>query len=536
MCTTRIGSTHIQQYLDILVNNCDNNNNDRDVRKEIFDFFKSISSFCHVLCTNQYGHYLIVKLLSVSRQLRINKLLKQFIQLVIMPHFCELIKHQYPCEIIQDMLKSNDRHLSIFTLNQLKYVLKPNEKVICQHLKTEAKNQPETLTHKQPLFETNNSNQIYVQNRNYNYNYNYNNQLLTDIMNHRSGNIMIQTMISTCVRMNFHINTIDYIFDFIVNNVSLLARNKFGCYVVQCCITDLPNNINNTYHEIKFSVFKSIYSLLPQICNCKYGKHCVEKCLHHLRASQLSSEIHLLETFIEYILFVIDENVPNYSNSIVYDSRYSLPYLSRISFEKYMSEGQHPHTIPNFSKFSFGQFSSGICDIAIEYSTIEQKQRLINYLCNSSIPMEQSHLFGMVNHIYANFPIKNLIETLINSYKNCKNNNGNNYNNNHNNNNYNNNTYNNNNTNNNYSDNNKYTQHVQMLNMLHVTLMKISDFMIPFHNNNFTFDDNVMYQIREWYNSHQLQQNQNVYRHLQNSSTNYQLYNQTAWGGQWMHM
>ena len=486
MCTTAIGSRHIQTYLSILLSNCDNNNN-TNVKEEIFDFFESISSFCHILCTHKYGHYLIIKLLSVSRQLRINKLIKQFIQLVIMPHFCQLIEHQYPCKIIQDMLESNGDQLSIFTLNQLKHVLKSD--IICPRPKTEAKNQ----------------------------NCIYNNRSLTDIMNHHSGNKIIQSMIRTCVKMNLDISMVDYMFDFIVNNVSLLASNKFGCFVIQCCITNLPNNITNKYHEIKLSVFKSIYSSLSEICNCKYGKHCVEKCLKHLRASQLSVEIDLLETFIEYILFVVDPNVPNYSNSRIYDSRYSLPRSSRISFEKYMNESQNPHTIPNFSKLAFGQFSSTICDIAIKYSTIQQKQRLIKYLCNSNIPMEQSHFFGMVNHKYANFPIKNLIKTLINSYHNCNNNSGNNI--------------------NNHNDNNKYNNYVQMLNVLYVTLMNISDFMIPYHNNNFTFDDNIMYQIREWYNFHQLQQNRN--QQLQNNSTNYHSYNQnhpnpTAWGRAWM--
>ena len=153
------------------------------------------------------------------------------------------------------MLESNGCQLSIYTLNQLNCVLKPN------HPQTKPKNQPNT--HIQLVFETVNRNNI------------YNKQLLSDTMNHHSENKIIQSMITTCVRMNVDISTIDYVFGVIVNNAILLARNKFGCYVVQCCITDSSNDtIDIKYHEIKLSVFKSIFSSFSQICNCTRETSC----------------------------------------------------------------------------------------------------------------------------------------------------------------------------------------------------------------------------------------------------------------------
>ena len=67
----------------------------------------------------------------------------------------------------------------------------------------------------------------------------------------------------------------------------------------------------------------------------------------------------------------------------------------------------------NFCKYGFGKYSSIVCDCALKYLTRDQLSRLIYFLCNPNIPIKYNVLFGMVNHKYGNFVIKNLINRLI---------------------------------------------------------------------------------------------------------------------------
>ena len=406
-------------------NNNNNNNNLSVIKSTILNLFDAISPFGHLLCIDKYGHYAIDKFLTLCYQFNFVDVLEKFLKNIIIDHFLLLIEHSYPCRIVQNMLNSHSNKLKIYVLTQLNLLFDPKQQHLQQHqnpidtktlknvcntvivvdskclsdgdLKT-------TLAHAQP--QPNHAKQAQIQleqtqqsiattsmTNDY--------QLLYDTMTHHIGNYIIQAMIETSCELDM-CNIVLYIFNFVSKNNGLLSCDKFGCRVVQRCIVS-----PNVPHVTKQCLFANIFSSISYICNNEYGNYCVQKCIEY------SDEL-VQDAFVEKILFGFDLNVKNYSNSQKYNARYTLPSSLKTSFENYILNVQNPTTIINFSKFGFGKYSSIVCDVAFKHATYNQQYRLINYLCNPNISIKYNVLFGLVNHEYGNFVIKNAIKTLIN--------------------------------------------------------------------------------------------------------------------------
>ena len=230
-------------------------------------------------------------------------------------------------------------------------------------------------------------------------------QLLFDTINSHVGNYIVQEMIKTACNLNISY-TVLYIFEFVSKYIHVFARNKFGCRVVQRCI--MSPNVN---HRTKSRLFASMFSSLPYLCNHEYGNYCIQKCIQH-------SNCEIQKLFVEQILFGTDIKVKNYADSKVYKGRYTMPRSLKESFVNYILNVQNPTTIINLSKLGFGKYSSMVCDTAFKHATYDQQARFVSYLTNPNIATKYNVLFGLINHEYGNFVIKNAILTLIHLHQN----------------------------------------------------------------------------------------------------------------------
>ena len=414
LCTTLNGSKYIQDCFENMLN-CnsyfDNVNghamilNENAIRSTIFDFFDEISSFGHLLCIDKYAHYTIEKFLIICYHFSIINVLKQFLHLIIVKNFSMLMKHSYPCRIVQNMLNSNLIKLKIYGIAQLNVLFYPQQRVqqqLQQQQQQIKQNNPQTATNLNNVKKTASVFDRHEEKSESNNVQGVNDfRFLYDTMTDHIGNYIIQAMIDCACQINM-IDDIFYIFNFIFNNNSSLSCDKFACRVVQRCITS-----HHVPQAIKQNLMLKMYNSIATMCNNEYGNYCVQKCIEY-------GEESIKDAFIETILLGFDLNVQNYSNSKLYNARYTLPSSLKSAFENYILNVQNPTTIINFSKFGFGRYSSIVSDVAIKYSTYEQHFRLINYLCNENISIKYNVLFGLINHEYGNFVIKNLINILIN--------------------------------------------------------------------------------------------------------------------------
>ena len=324
------------------------------------NFFNAITPVGHEICIDKYGHYVIEKFLQECHELQMLDTLIKFLDRIIIQHFDMLKDYCYPCRVIQNQfLQSKLYHLQEYTLKQLN------------------------------TFSIRNSNQ-----------YNYPITNLHVMLKHSIGNYVIQVMIDICCQLNLH-HMIQYMLNFIVRNANTLSCDQFGCRVIQWCL------IKNIPIESKLALFLNIIQSLSTIANDEWGHFCVRQCLEHPLTQSL------WYMFVECIFFGTDPNVPNFADSSTYGGRYTLSPKLQLQFESFMLNVRDKSLINNFSKFGFGKYSSVVCDCALKYSTSKQKSRLVNFLCNSNVEIKHNVLFGMVNHKYGNFVIKNLIESLI---------------------------------------------------------------------------------------------------------------------------
>ena len=431
-----------------------NNNVLNRIGSIISDFCDSISSFGHLLCVHKYGHYAIDKLLAICYQFSFINVLQKFITNIIIKNFSMVVQHTYPCRIVQNMLDSNSHQLKIYILTQLNTLFYPQKQLQLQHqlqqplqitmirttATTVANNtipasyataMPQTIpstvstkatmpqidtSHAQSFASEVKSDENTERKEDCAESQTQNNlrlpktqeevvrcgdfQLLYETINHQVGNYIIQAMIKTACNSNISC-LVEYIFDFVSKHNRVLACNKFGCRVVQCCIMS-----SNVSCLTKSRLFASIVESLGDICNDEHGNYCVQKCLEHARYD-------IKKVFVEQILFGIDLKVKNYADSSKFSARYTLPGSLRSSFENYILNVQNPNSIINFSKFSFGKHSSIVCDMAFRHATTDQQEQLVCYLCNPRIAVKYNVLFGLINHEYGNFVIKNAITTLI---------------------------------------------------------------------------------------------------------------------------
>ena len=440
----------------------------------IFEFFNEISSFGHLLCIDKYGHHAIEKLLTVCYGLDIINVLEHFMKYIIIQNFSMLMQHSYPCRIVQDMLGSHSNRLKIYVLTQLNCFFNTQQTIVIRSEnvtpfgdsdeKNEVKTQnfqnggtdnvsavqsdthraerdravlqsglksalqsgsragsgpgPETstLTTKARAALGN----IQMQGQAVSVpgcqddnkcgdagkSGIYKCQILYDTITHHIGNYIIQAMIETACQLNIGDGMLSYLLEFVSNYGALLACNRFGCRVVQCCIVS-----QNISYVNKCPLFVSLFHSLADLCNHQYGNYSVQKCIEY-------GGYDIRKLFIEEIFFGINLKTPNFSNSTLFNARYTLPNALRASFENYISNVQNKNTIINFSKFSFGKYSSIVCDAAFKYAADDQRESLVVYLSNPNISIKYNVLFGLVNHEYGNFVIKNMINTLINVHEN----------------------------------------------------------------------------------------------------------------------
>ena len=441
--TTMTGSKYIQDFFDDLANfknKMNNNYNVSVIQSTIFNLFNAISPFGHLLCIDKYGHYAIDKFLTLCYQFNFVDVLEKFLKNIIIDHFLLLIEHSYPCRIVQNMLNSHSNKLKIYVLTQLNLLFRPKQN---SPQRQQQQQHQQHQQHHNPIYtktlknvntaavivgaskccsheKTDKTTLGYVQHQpshtkqlqiqvvpatqqsvataaSVNDDY----QLLYNTMTHHIGNYIIQAMIETACELNM-CDIVLYVFNFVSSNNGILSCDKFGCRVVQKCIVS-----PNVPHVPKQCLFANIFNSISYICNNEYGNYCVQKCIEY------SDEL-VKDAFVEKILFGFDLHVKNYSNSQKYNGRYTLPRSLKSSFENYMLNVQNPTTIINFSKFGFGKYSSNVCDVAFRHATYNQQYRLINYLCNPNVSIKYNVLFGLVNHEYGNFVIKNAIKTLIN--------------------------------------------------------------------------------------------------------------------------
>ena len=466
LCTTMRGSKYIQKCFQNLLNHhynngCNNNNNImnssstyingncnfdvKTIKSITSDFVDSISPFGHLLCIDMYGHYTINKLLTICYQFNAIHVLAKFMQNIIVKNFAMLMEHPYPSRIVQNMLNSNSKPLKLYSIAQLNTLFYP-----AQHLQNQL--QPENLkmtiptnvknvtnssislkhdintvhttgkTHITPAQPINCTSILspatgcdqmplkeqletpLTQEANNSSGGSGDFQFLHDTIKHHIGNYIIQAMIETACGLDMS-HIVLYIFEFVAKHIPSLACDRCGSRVVQRCIAS-----TNVPSVTKLCLIANILQSLPIICNHEHGNYCVRKCIQ-------CDEKSIRELFVEQILFGIDVNVKNYSNSKEFNARYTLPRSLKESYENYVSHSQNPYSILNLSKFGFGKYSSVVCDLAFRYADMDQQSRFIGYFCNQNIPIKYNALFGLINHEYGNFVIKNAIKTLINSHQ-----------------------------------------------------------------------------------------------------------------------
>ena len=375
------GMYHNNNYhYSMAYNNANNNaigcnvNNTYQYLNTIECFFHAISPFAHNLCTDKFGHYIIVNLLKGCRKHKIVNVLKPFVSTVIISHLQTLVHQPYPCRILQDFLQSDIIPLRVHSLCGLNRLFQQK----LQPIKSA------------PVNHTGHHDHNHV---------NY--PLVYQVMAHRNGNYVIQEMIRTACQLNMQ-NSLQYLFDTVSQNARQLSTNKFGCRAVQTCLAE------NIPAKCKYNIIVALLQNLAFIVNDGIGKYCIEKCFECAHACGYDE---VNRVFVEEIFFGVNVSIKHFGLS---DSGYTLPQKLLLKFQKYISTVQNQSTIINFSKLSFGKYSSTICDRAFQYATMNQRIRLINYLCNPDIILKCNVLFGMIHHEFGNYVIKNIMNTLLN--------------------------------------------------------------------------------------------------------------------------
>ena len=404
LCTTMIGSQYIIDCLQSLVNkrknnsnnNNNNNNNGNDLsemKSIIFDFYTTISSFGHLLLVDEYGHCVIDKLLNICYKFDFIDVLKHFMKQIIVLNFSMLISQSYPHKIIKDMLNLNSKKFQIYVLKQLNCILNPQQS--CDH--DDNKHQPQ-----QDECKLQNDSNDGVHQDNCKKKINFGKySMLYNTINDNIGHFIILLMIEISCKLNIVNNILFYLLNFLSKYAHILSYNRFGCKIVQCCIVS-----QNVSYMNKRCIFVNLFKSLSDLCNNEYGNNSILKCIEY-------GDDEIRQSFIHNIFFGIDVNVKIFSNSKLFDAKYTLPDELKKSFENYMLNIQNPHTIINFCKFGFGKYSSVVCGIAFKYATHYQKQRLISYLSNPNILINNNVVLGLSNHEYGHYLIKNMIKTLV---------------------------------------------------------------------------------------------------------------------------
>ena len=411
-------------------NNTNNDNNDSITKESagtIVNFFNAIVQFGHLLCIDKYGHHVINTLLKLCQQFKMIDILKKFTQKIVIKNFLLLIEYRRSCQLIQNMINSHLHQIKFFFITQLKIMFQAAENqqpTIQQSNSGEHRrasvppvvNRNNTdkkppLVRSTPFSSDEKSKSVIHESKVASGTSDFDHvkndyeqlQLIYRTMTHKYGNKIIEAMIDASYEPDLFA-IILYIYHAVNKKIKYLSCDKFGCNVVQSCIVS-----KNCDYKNKTILFANIFKLLPCLCNHKYGHICVAKCIQTEHEDDW-----IKKSFIDQILFYADVKINNLCHD--HDSNtYTLPTDLKKVFINNMLNVQNAHTIINFSKFGFGEYSYQLCNIAFQHASFQQQKQLIVYLCNPNISNKLNVLFGLIHHKYGNIVIDNIIKTLIDS-------------------------------------------------------------------------------------------------------------------------
>ena len=404
-----MGSQYIQTYLH-------EKNFDLSILGNLVD---KLTHFGHSLCLSQHGICLIEMILNTCLENGLKSVLIDFIDNVIGKHFYLLIKHQLGSKVIKHMLQSRDS-----TVQQ--HMCKCMNKQLCRLYGDSLNGVDPCVEMEQQTSSTRRctviGNQSHMHSNMYNSNNNSNNNnngnnkpnvLLSMLTDKTIGGVIVLFIQTSCALGMACQWT--FMFSFMLNNICLLSCHEFGYRVIESCISEIP-------YSLKFMLFHYILSKIQFLINDKYGHVVVEKCLiiSNNNKNNGKNSVHPLairqtDPFIKAILFDIDVNIPNLALSD--KNAYSLPYQLRDQFLNDILVNKKQEI--NFIKFGFGKYSSNICQLAFNYATKLEKLTIIKYIVDSILPtshgvkIQNTFLFGMVNHKYGSNTIKNIVQSAI---------------------------------------------------------------------------------------------------------------------------